>query len=170
MNVWITASSRVEDKKYLQLAKEVAQVFQERGDRLLIGGFESSMLQQIYESFSKVERIVTLPCYQEEVKKETELVDSTFTRTKMLFDLADIIVFLPGGTGTVAEMFASLEEYRTIDVRKQLILYNEEEFYTPLITFIQNLVTLGFNQKDILEKMDVVHSIDELKKKVRKLK
>lgn len=170
MKVWITSSSRVEDEKYISIAGRVADVFSKCGYDLVCGGISSSMMKKVYEVFTKNKRdifCVTLKCYNEVFNEITPIyVDNTFDRNKNLYDNSDVIVFLPGGTGTVAEIFSSLEEYRTISSNKKLILYNEDGFYDTLIFSLNSLVELGFNDESILEKLKVVNTIDELKERM----
>ena len=170
MKVWITSSSRIEDEKYLSIANRVATVFSEYGYDLVCGGISSSMMKKVYEIFTKNKRdifCVTLKCYNEIFTEVTPIyVDTTFDRNKKLYDNSDIIVFLPGGTGSLAEIFSSLEEYRTISSDKKLILYNEDGFYDTLIFTLNNLVELGFNDESILENLKIVNTIDELKERM----
>lgn len=170
MKVWITSSSRVNDEKYLEIARSVANVLSKFGYDLLCGGISSSMMKEIYNVFSKENRnisCVTLKCYNEVFDCfEPIYVDNTFDRTKTLYDMSDVIIFLPGGTGSLSEIFACLEEYRTLDSNKRLILYNEDGFYNTLISSLDNLIKLGFNNKSILEKIEIVNTIDELKERM----
>ena len=171
MKVWITSSSRVKDEKYLGIARRVAYVFSESGYSLVCGGVSSSMMKEVYDTFVNSGNeisCVTLKCYNEVFEDiEPIYVDNTFYRTKTLYDMSDVILFLPGGTGTLTEIFSSIEEYRTLDSNKRLILYNEEGFYDDLISSISKLIELGFNDKSILEKIEIVNTIDELKERMK---
>ena len=170
MKVWITSSSKVEDKKYLEIAKNVATLFSQNNYELVCGGIQSSMMKEVYEVFLENKReisCVTLKCYNEEFDTIKPIyVDSTFDRTKTLYNTSDIIVFLPGGTGSLSEMFSSLEEYRTISSNKRLFLYNYDGFYDEFIIVLNKLVGLGFNDKSILEKIEIVNTIDELRERM----
>ena len=171
MKVWITSSSRVNDEKYLGIARRVAYVFSESGYSLVCGGVSSSMMKEVYDTFLENKRdisCVTLKCYNEIFDEIIPIyVDNTFDRTKKLYDMSDVVVFLPGGTGSLAEIFSVLEEYRTISSDKRLILYNEDGFYDNLISSLNNLIELGFNDKSILEKLEIVNKVDELKERMK---
>ena len=124
-------SSRVKEEKYLTLAKEVAEFFAKRNDELICGGINDSMMKVIYEVFRENNQnisCVTLSCYNEDLSmlKNVLLVESTFDRAKELYNQMYIAIFLPGGTGSVAELFASLEEHRTLENNKKLILLNRK--------------------------------------------
>ena len=170
MKVWITSSSRVKDDKYLEVGTNVAKIFSNFDYELLCGGISSSMMKNVYDVFSQEKKnitCVTLKCYNEQFDDITPIyVENTFDRAKTLYNLADVIVFLPGGTGSISEIFSTLEEYRTISSDKKLILYNEFGFYDTIIMLINDLVSKGFNDISILEKIEIVNSKEELEKRV----
>lgn len=174
MKVWIASSSRVKEKKYLTLAKEVAEFFSKRDDELICGGINSSMMKEIYETFHKENKkitCVTLAYYNEDLSnlENVKLMDSTFDRTKELYKEMDIAIFLPGGTGSLSELFATLEEHRTIENKKKLILFNYQDFYNPIVEIINQQIAYGFNTNDILDHIEIVETLEELKKKVSEL-
>jgi len=171
MKVWIVSSSRVKDQKYLSLARESAKIFIENNYELICGGVGDSMMKEIVDEYRHQHMpisCVTLECYHENLSKldHTYIVSSTFDRTKKLYEMADIIIFLPGGTGSLAEIFASLEENRTINNMKPFIIYNYEGFYNPMLKMLQKQVQEGFQDENTLEKLTLVHDLEELKKKV----
>ena len=43
------------------------------------------------------------------------------------------ILILPGGLGTLTELFNAIEENRTNNHNKKIIIYNKNYFYTPII-------------------------------------
>ena len=52
---------------------------------------------------------------------EKILVDGILDRTKKLIKDSDIIVFLPGGIGTINELFASIDMKRSGEINKPII-------------------------------------------------
>lgn len=171
MKVWITFSSKIENCHYANIAYDVAEVFLKRKDKILCGGTNGVMMNQIQkvcQEYHTDYTCVTLACYREDLSiiREKYIVSSTFERTKKLYDMADIIVFLPGGTGSIMEIFASLEEHRTLLANKKMILYNDNGFFNPILQIIDKLVKEGFNDKNITENFIIVQNIDELKEKV----
>ena len=70
---------------------------------------------------------------------------------KEIYKKSDIMLFLPGGIGTFAEILSSIEESRTKDDGKLLILYNDDFFYTPLIKEMYSLFERGFAKRSIGE-------------------
>lgn len=163
MKVFISSSSRVEDN---ELSKKIAEVFIKRNYDLVCGGITSGIMREIFQEFHDNKRntiCITLEVYQEDLSlaEESYLVDNTFDRTKRIYDEMDIGLFLPGGTGSFCELFAMLEEARTLTY-KPLILYNENNHFSEFIENLNDLIEKGFNDKNILNKIIVVNSIYEL--------
>ena len=82
---------------------------------------------------------------------------------KNIFNDADLVVLLPGGTGTISEFFAYLEEVRSNDINKTLILYNEDHHFDSTINLIEDLVKRSFNSDSIYNYFKVVNSFEEFK-------
>ena len=80
-----------------------------------------------------------------------------------------MFIALPGGTGSLTEIFGCLEEIRTQDKNKKIIIFNYNNFYMPIINFIDKLIENGFNNKEIKDYIVIANNIDELKKKVSEL-
>lgn len=171
MKAWVTFSSKTTDKNHIQLAHDVAELLICKKNEILCGGTNGLMMEQIQsvcKEHNQGYTCVTLECYHEDLSdvEEKYIVSSTFERTKKLYDMADVIVFLPGGTGSLTEIFAALEEYRTLPVKKKMILYNDQGFYNPVLAIIEDFIKRGLNDKDILKNFTIVNNLEELKKKV----
>lgn len=174
MRVTIISSASVQQKKYLDLARQVGKFLSEQKYDLVVGGVSGSMMKIIYEEFKKNNNHVlcnTLECYQEDlICEHTILYEQTFDRLKGIYNQTDKIIVLPGGTGSLTELFGILEEIRTQDFDKKIIIFNDHNFYTPILNFIDNLIDQGFNQKEIKKYLDIVNTMDELKEKVSEIK
>ena len=70
-------------------------------------------------------------------------------------------MILPGGTGTLSELFSFLEENRTKKKKKSIYLLNWNGFYNELIVFLQKLQQERFREDDILEEICMVKSVEE---------
>lgn len=170
MKVTVISSASVREEKYLKLASQVGKMLASHNYDLVVGGISGSMMKIIYEEFIKQKRSVicnTLTCYKDDlICKNTVLYDQTFDRLKGIYNATDKIIILPGGTGSLAELFGCLEEIRTQDFNKKIIILNYHDFYTPILNFIDNLIYEGFNSEDIKKYLDIVYTIEELERKV----
>jgi uncharacterized protein (TIGR00730 family) len=68
-------------------------------------------------------------------------------RKKMMADLSDAFVAMPGGAGTLEEFFEVYTWAQLGYHRKPVALYNIEGFYDPLIALLRHTVDEGFMQR-----------------------
>lgn len=66
----------------------------------------------------------------------------------------------------MAEVFSMLEENRTTEHPKPMILFNYQGYYTPLLELIHTSIEQGFNDDSIFHYFSVVHSKEELLDKI----
>lgn len=76
----------------------------------------------------------------------TELIvtETMHDRKKILYDKADVAIILPGGMGTMDELFELLTWNNLNIHQKKVVVLNWEGFYTPLITLLDHMHTSGF--------------------------
>jgi uncharacterized protein (TIGR00730 family) len=117
---------------------------------------------------------------------ELIVVESMAERKKILEDMADGFIALPGGIGTMDEFFEAyvLSQLRVFD--KPVALYNVNGYYDGIVEFIKHIADEGFMRrehaenlivsdkaKDLLEKMeqfepaDVTKWVVEIKEQVK---
>jgi len=99
-----------------------------------------------------------------EHERLTELifVDSMHERKVKINDLCDGVISLPGGFGTMDELFEILTLAQLGLHQKPIALLNTNDFYTPLLAFVQAMVDRGFVQKSHQDMIIVSDNIDEL--------
>ena len=87
-----------------------------------------------------------------------EVVDNMHERKARMFDLADAFVALPGGFGTLDEMFEMLT-WRQLGLgRKPCAFLDVDGFYAPLIGMIDRMVEERFLHPD--QRHDLWHGED----------
>jgi len=94
----------------------------------------------------------------------TELifVDSMHERKVKINDLCDGVISLPGGFGTMDELFEMLTLAQLGLHQKPIALLNTNNFYAPLLALAQAMVECGFLQKFHQDMIIVSDNIDEL--------
>lgn len=93
---------------------------------------------------------------------ELILVDTMHERKAKMHELSDGIIALPGGFGTLEELFEMLTWAQLGLHKKPIGLLNTDGYYDALITLIQTMVDRGF-LKEINQRMLLVsENIDDL--------
>jgi uncharacterized protein (TIGR00730 family) len=75
---------------------------------------------------------------------ELHIVANMHQRKKMMADLADAFVALPGGIGTLEELFEAHTWAQLGYHRKPVALLNVHGFYDPLLAMLRHMVDEGF--------------------------
>lgn len=178
MKILISSSQNENiDEKYKESAHRITSFLADQGDTLVWGSGCRSIMGICYEEFAKKDCKIlgyTTKKYVDEIEllpKATHVVcKDTFDLKKVLFDEADLLIMLPGGTGTVSELFAYIEEIRSNDRNKTLIIYDEFGHFNKVFELIDDMIARNFNSESIYDYIKVVHNMDEFKKIYNSLK
>ncbi len=93
---------------------------------------------------------------------ELIVVKDMHIRKKMMYELCDAAVILPGGNGTLDEMFEMLT-WNTLNIHdKKIVLLNSNGFYTHLIAHIETMFHQGFLYENWQERLIVCKSPEEI--------
>ncbi len=97
---------------------------------------------------------------------DLRFVDGMHARKQLMHDLADAFLTLPGGFGTLDELFETLT-WRQIGVHDKLVgVLNVGGYFTPLLTFLDGAVAAGLLRPDhralVIESADAGHLLDRI--------
>jgi uncharacterized protein (TIGR00730 family) len=99
---------------------------------------------------------------------ELILVDTMHERKTKMNDLCDGVLALPGGFGTLEELFEMLTWAQLGLHKKPIGILNTNGFYDALLVLIQTMVDKGFlkksNQQMVLVSDDINELLDKMKK------
>lgn len=92
--------------------------------------------------------------------------DNLSDRKDLMLAQCDVAVALPGGIGTLDEIF-TVAASRTIGYhQKKVVLYNINGFWNSLVALLDDLQKHGMIRGSYTDGIVVVNSLDELKKAV----
>lgn len=78
---------------------------------------------------------------------ELHVVDSMHVRKSMMFEKADAFVILPGGFGTLEELFEVLT-WKQIGLHtKPVIIVNTNRFWDPMLALVEHIIDQNFAPK-----------------------
>ena len=163
------ASSPGVDPELGRTAYEVGRGLAERGIGLVYGGGGHGLMGDVSQGALDAggEVIGVMPHVMVEREwgrddlTELHLVDGMHERKAMMADLADAFLCLPGGLGTLEEIF-EVWSWRQLKLNPDPVAFlNTGSFWTPLLDALQGMVDAGFLRQDILDDLVVADSLDD---------
>lgn len=146
---------------YLQYASLLGQRIAEHEIHLIYGGSRLGLMGAIADAALQAGGTVTgiMPAgllHSERGHQglsELIRVDSMHERKAMMQEMADAFIALPGGLGTLEELFEVLCWSQIGIHHKPLGLYNVNQYYEPLLQLIQHTVREGFSGSSSLSRL-----------------
>ena len=137
---------------YVQHAEMLGQILAENNIRLIYGGGSAGIMGTIADSVlshgGKVTGIIPKILLEWEVQhlSITELIvsDDMHVRKKSLYELCDAALILPGGFGTLDELFEIVTWNQLSIHDKQIFILNSDGFYDHLILHMDKMREEGF--------------------------
>lgn len=154
-------SASPSDQRYIENARLVGRTLAERGIGVVYGGGKLGLMGAIADSAlaagGEVIGIIPTALVNLEVahKGLTELhvVETMHQRKQAFTDLSDGFITLPGGTGTMDELWEALSWAQLGYHAKPVGLLNVAGFYDGLLEFAAKMAEVGFlrpQHRDIL--------------------
>lgn len=155
---------------YRQHAIEVAELMAQKGVELIYGGGRNGLMGVVADTVMNKGGIVrgVIPQvlkdweHQHEGISELLVVDDMHIRKRKLYELCDGAVILPGGFGTLDELFEILTWNQLALHDKKIFVLNSDGFYNHLIAHMQTLATEGFLYGALEDKMILLQRPEEL--------
>jgi len=169
MNVMILSSSKEEINDYYKsIARSISKYLASLEYDLVYGAASVSMMGICYEEFIKQNRDVhafTTEKYIDDLVNLPQahhyIRETTFDMKKSMFENSDLVVALPGGTGTLSEILAFMEENRSNDKNIPIIIYDEDNYYQKLFELLNNMKEHGFITEEINNHISIAHNKEE---------
>lgn len=164
------ASSRVCDPVYRDVARRLGALLAERGYSIIYGGGAVGSMGALADGAVSRGGQVTgvLPKFMVELEwghqKLTELriVEDMRARKHMMLSESHGLVTLPGGSGTLEELFEAITLKRLGLYVHPIVLVNTRDYFDPLIRFLEHAVAERFMDARHLRMWQVVAAPEEV--------
>lgn len=148
-------SSPGSEPEYAEMAVLLGKELAKNNIQLVYGGGSVGMMgilaDSVVKSGGEVTGIITKQLFKMEVAftelTDLRVVDSMHERKAMMADLADGFIALPGGFGTMDEMFEILTWAQLKIHQKPCGFLNVNGYYNKLIDFIDHMISQNFINK-----------------------
>lgn len=139
------------DPKYTRLAETVGRALAQRGHRLVYGGGNVGLMGALangaLSAGGQVTGIIPHKLLERELAhkgiQQMEVVPDMATRKDRMIAISDAFLSLPGGLGTLDEMFEVLTLRQIGYHNKPSALLNLDGYFSPLVAALHSFVASG---------------------------
>jgi len=164
------SSSNQAPASFFNAARELGSELARRNIDLVFGGGNVGLMgciaNAVMENGGRVRGIIPRFLEEREVAhygiSELHVVDSMHTRKTKLVEWADAFIVMPGGFGTLDELIEAITWRHLGHHEKPIILYNIDNFWTPLTDFFQTLATNNMVKPDHHTLYHICNSLEEV--------
>lgn len=93
---------------------------------------------------------------------ELHIVPDMHTRKRMMVERSDAFIVLPGGFGTLDEMFEILTWKKLKLHNDPVIIFNQDGYWDEMIALVKKTVTEGFSKPIDLSLFEVATSVEDV--------
>ncbi|MCH7338917.1 LOG family protein [Acinetobacter higginsii] len=163
-------SSLGNDPIYQQMAEATGQAIAAQGKTLVYGGGRSGLMGVVANSAlqagGRVIGVIPDALVDRELAHtgltELHIVKNMHERKTKMAELSDAFVALPGGAGTLEEIFEQWTWSQLGIHQKPCAFLNVDGFYDGFIQMIQGSVERGFSQERFVDKLIVAEQIEDI--------
>ena len=167
--IFCSASNHI-DPIYAQKATELGHWMGEHNKWLVYGGSNQGLMDAIAKAAKESGSMLmgVVPTKLEERGAVSSLLDVTFRsanlsdRKDIMLQEADVMVALPGGVGTLDEIFHVMAAATIGYHEKKVILYNINGFWDGIIQFLDGLEKQHFAHRPLNNYFSVANTFEEL--------
>lgn len=156
-------SSPGRDPLYVETAVQLGKALAQRNIRLVYGGARVGTMGatavSVMENGGSVTGVITKQLVTMEVANtdlaDLRIVDTMHDRKAMMATLSDGFIALPGGFGTIEELFEAITWAQLGIQKKPCGILNVGGYYDKLLGFIDHMIDHEFVQSDYRELIKV---------------
>ena len=173
MNICVFCSANENiDPEFFTMTSQLGEWIGRNGHALVYGGCDMGLMECVAKAVRKSggKVIGVIPSRLEQGGHASKYIDERITcdtlgeRKKLMLENSDAIVALPGGIGTLDEIFTVASEGTLSYHDKRVIVYNMKGFWNGLQSLLNSLQKRGLMRGDYHPRICFANSLDELVK------
>lgn len=172
MNICVFCSANAGlDDGYYRLAGELGRWMAAEGHTLVFGGCSLGLMECIAGAVKEAggRTVGIVPQIVEQGGRVSDHCDVTVMcadltdRKQIMMERSDVFIALPGGIGTLDEIFSMLAMSSIGYHKKKVILYDMQGFWQPLLEFFDTMKGKGVMRGGFDGTLAVARSLEEIK-------
>ena len=167
--VFCSANQQI-DPEFFTMTEGLGKWAAENGHTIVFGGVNQGLMECVGKATKEAggRTIGVIPTKVEETGRISDYVeieipcDNLTDRKQLMMDQSDVFIALPGGIGTIDEVFTVAASATIGYHHKPVILYNMKGFWNDLIALLDDLQAKGMIRGDWRQYIKVADSIEEI--------
>jgi len=167
--VFCSANKQI-DPEFFTMTEELGKWAAENGHTIVYGGVNQGLMECIGKAAKEAggHTIGVVPMIVEKTGRISDFVDveipcdNLHDRKQLMEDQSDVFIALPGGLGTLDEIFTIVASATIGYHQKMVILYNMKGFWNNLIALLDDLQDKGMVRGDWQQYIKTADSIEEI--------
>ena len=171
--LWILINSKKKSlfkKEHGEIAKSIGKKFALRKIKIIYGGANVGLMgimaDEALKNKGKVVGVAmksfkSWGILHKKISK-MYLVNTLQKRKELMYEKADAFVALPGGIGTIDEVFEVIATNILTNSSKPLILLNYKKFWSKLIELLNTNIKQKYSKKKIKDNIKITTSVNEI--------
>ena len=163
------------DHDFFRMAEELGQWAAKEGHTIVYGGVNQGLMECIGKATHEAggRTIGVVPILVERQGRASQYndveipCDNLNDRKQLMQDQSDVFIALPGGIGTLDEIFTIAASATIGYHQKPVILYNMKGFWDSLIQMLDDLHSKGVTRKNWRTYIKVANSLEEIQEMVK---
>ena len=167
--IFCSANQQI-DPDFFTMTEELGRWAAENGHSIVYGGVNCGLMECVAKATKEAggHTIGVVPVIVEKSGRTSDYVDveipvdNLSDRKQLMMDQSDVFIALPGGLGTLDEIFTVVASATIGYHSKIVILYNMKGFWDPLIQLLDDLKQKGMIRGDWQDYIKTADSIEEI--------
>ena len=168
--VFCSANQQI-DPEFFTMTEELGRWAAENGHSIVYGGVNQGLMECVAKATKEADghTIGVVPMKVEESGRTSDYVDveipcdNLTDRKQLMMDHSDAFIALPGGLGTLDEVFTVAASATIGYHHKPVILYNMKGFWDQLIALMDDLQARGMIRGDWHQYIKVANNLADIK-------
>ena len=167
--VFCSANQQI-DPEFFTMTEELGRWAAENGHSIVYGGVNQGLMECVAKATKEAggHTIGVVPMKVEESGRTSDYVDvdipcdNLTDRKQLMMDQSDAFIALPGGIGTLDEVFTVAASATIGYHHKPVILYNMKGFWNKLIALLDDLQAKGMIRGEWHQYIKVANSLEDI--------
>ena len=164
------ASSQNIAKKYFEDTEKLVKLLVDKKIIIVFGGGATGLMGRIADKVIELngEIVGIMPNFMKAIEWDHKgvynfhFVEDIHARKKKFIDSSDMLLALPGGSGTLEELLEAITLKRLGIHNLPIVILNTDGYFDPLIEMLNRTVEQGFMRPQDSELWEVINKPEEI--------